>query len=72
MQSTVTDTDLHKPKTYLEDDPHRAALEDNPEVPEPLTLMKVLAIAVSDPLPDPILADVEPIYDHASLKGNEH
>jgi hypothetical protein len=44
---SVPEAQLSKVETYLEDDPHRAALEDNPEKPEPLTLMKVLAIAVS-------------------------
>jgi hypothetical protein len=44
---SVPEAQLSKVETYLEDDPHRAALEDNPEKPEPLTLMEVLAIAVS-------------------------
>jgi hypothetical protein len=43
---SASEPQLSKVETYLEDDPHRAALEDNPEKPEPLTLMKVLAIAV--------------------------
>lgn len=43
---SAPEAQLSKVETYLEDDPHRAALEDNPEKPEPLTLMKVLAIAV--------------------------
>ncbi len=40
---------------YLEDDPHRAALEDNPEVPEKLTWSTVLSIFVSElsPLTSP-------------------
>jgi hypothetical protein len=45
--SAGEDLDLKKVQTYLEDDPHRAALEDNPDKPEPLTLIKILAIAVS-------------------------
>jgi hypothetical protein len=32
---------------YLEDDPHRAAFEDNPDVPEKLTWGTVLSIFVS-------------------------
>lgn len=44
--SSTLGAHLSKVETYLEDDPHRAALEDNPEKPEALTLMKVLAIAV--------------------------
>jgi hypothetical protein len=35
-----------KAEMYLEDDPHRAALEDNPEIPEPMTVIKLVAIAV--------------------------
>jgi hypothetical protein len=45
--ASASEQQLSKVETYLEDDPHRAALEDNPEKPEPLNLMKVLAIAVS-------------------------
>lgn len=33
---------------YLEDDPHRAALEDNPDTPEKLTWSTVLSIFVSE------------------------
>ena len=34
---------------YLEDDPHRAALEDNPDKPEKLTWGTVLSIFVRGP-----------------------
>lgn len=44
--SPAEEMELAKVETYIEDDPHRAAMEDNPDKPEPLTLMKVLAIAV--------------------------
>ncbi len=51
-------SDIEKPQTvthekplaedvYLEDDPHRAALEDNPDKPEKLTWGTVLSIFVS-------------------------
>ena len=36
---------------YLEDDPHRAALEDNPDKPEKLTWQTTLSIFVSIPEP---------------------
>ncbi|KAH8799843.1 putative efflux pump antibiotic resistance protein [Xylogone sp. PMI_703] len=43
--SPAPEMELTKVETYLEDDPHRAALEDNPNKPEPMTLVKTLAIA---------------------------
>jgi hypothetical protein len=44
MHEKVVDEDV-----YLEDDPHRAALEDNPDKPEKLTWSTVLSIFVSGP-----------------------
>ena len=44
------DADTAMEKTVssnLENDPHRAALEDNPDEPEKMTFMKGLAIFVS-------------------------
>ncbi|RFU24960.1 hypothetical protein B7463_g11378, partial [Scytalidium lignicola] len=43
--SPAPEMEITKVETYIEDDPHRAAVEDNPDKPEPMTLMKTLAIA---------------------------
>jgi hypothetical protein len=45
--SVSTSGSAEKTLTNLENDPHRAALEDNPSEPERITFMKGLAIFVS-------------------------